>query len=147
MIPGLLPYQANRISIDSRDLPMTAQVTDTGEAVAPYYRSGLLVEFDVRDTRGALLRVLWPDGTPVPEGSQAQIEGQQEVYPVGHNGRLYLQGVVGKTRVFVRNNGWQCHLDLVGISGLEDNVIPNLGEFTCVREVSAKLTDISHEPG
>ncbi len=40
MIPGLLPYQANRISIDSRDLPMTVQVIDTGESVAPYYPLG-----------------------------------------------------------------------------------------------------------
>jgi outer membrane usher protein len=134
MIPGLLPYQANRISIDSRDLPMTAQVTDTGEAVAPYYRSGTLVEFDVRDTRGALLRVLWPDGTPVPEGSQAQIDGQPEVYPVGRSGRLYLQGIATKTRVLVRNHEWQCHLELPGLAGLEDNVIPNLGDFTCMRE-------------
>jgi len=145
MIPGLLPYQANRVSIDSRDLPMTVQITDTGESVAPYYRSGLLVEFDVRDARGALLRVLWPDGTPVPAGSQAQIEGQHEVYPVGHNGRLYLQGVAGKSRVIVRNNGWQCHLDLAGISGLEDNVIPNLGEFTCVKEVTARLPGNTHD--
>ena len=143
MIPGLLPYQANRIGIDSRDLPLTAQVTDTGEAVAPYFRSGMLVEFDVRDTRGALLRVLWPDGTPVPEGSQAQIEGQQAVYPVGRDGRLYLQGVAARTRVLVRNNGWQCHLDLPGLAGLEDNGIPNLGEFTCVREVTASLPEVT----
>ncbi len=141
MIPGLLPYQANRISMDSADLPLTAVVRTTGEAVAPYYRSGLLLEFDVTDTRGALLTLNWPDGTPVTEGSEAQILGRDEVFPVGRNGRLYLQGVSPKTRVLVRNGDWQCRLNIDVQPGTKADGIPNLGVFVCVKEISAQLLD------
>lgn len=135
MIPGLLPYQANRISMDSRDLPLTAAVSKTGEAVAPYYRSGLLLEFDVRDTRGALLTVTWPDGTPVTEGSEAHIVGRDEVFPVGRNGRLYLQGVSPKTQVLVSNGDWQCQLNIDVQQGIKGDGIPNLGTFVCEKEI------------
>jgi len=138
MIPGLLPYQSNRLSIDSRDLPMSVQVTDTTESVAPYYRSGQLVAFDVKDTRGALLRVVWPDGTPIPQGSQAQVIGQEQIYPVGGNGRLYLQGVVDHSRVMISSQGWNCTLDLANVERHDGDIIPDLGDFVCVKDVSAQ---------
>jgi outer membrane usher protein len=69
MVPGLRPYQVNRIRIESRDLPLTARVSQTSESVAPYFKSGSLVTFDVEDTRGALLRVVWPNGTPAPRST------------------------------------------------------------------------------
>jgi outer membrane usher protein len=136
MIPGLLPYQANRISMNSRDLPLSARVGETRQEVAPYYRTGVMVEFDAEETRSALLRVTWPDGTPVPEGSEAQIVGRSEVYPVGRNGRLYLQDLYGETRVLVRNHVWQCHLDLPNISRRTAEVIQKLGDFVCVNEMN-----------
>jgi outer membrane usher protein len=134
MIPGLLPYQANRISINSRDLPLTARVSSTGEAVAPYYRSGLIVEFDVKETHSALLRVMMPDGTPAPEGAQAQVVGSPQLYPMGRNGRLYLQDLVGDSRVLVTTQTWQCMLQLPKPSPAQGEAISNLGEFTCVAE-------------
>ncbi|MCJ7555428.1 MAG: fimbria/pilus outer membrane usher protein [Gammaproteobacteria bacterium] len=147
MIPGLLPYQSNRLSIDSRDLPMTAAVTKTGQVVAPYYRSGQLVAFDVKDTRGALLRVVWPDGTPIPQGFQAQIVGQEEVYPVGSNGRLYLQGVVDHSRVMISSLGWNCTLDLAKVERHQGDIIPDLGDFVCVKDVSAQNATDSGDAG
>jgi outer membrane usher protein len=136
MIPGLLPYQANRISMNSRDLPLSARVGETRHEVAPYYRTGVMVEFDAKETRSALLRITWPDGTPVPEGSEAQIVGRSEIYPVGRNGRLYLQDLYGETRVLVRNHVWQCHLDLPNISRRTAEVIQKLGDFVCVNEMN-----------
>lgn len=139
MIPGLLPYQANQIRMESGDLPLTAAVNKTGEAVAPYFRSGLLVEFDVVDTRGALLTVTWPDGTPVTEGSEAQVVGRDEVFPVGRHGRLYLQGVSGKTQVSVSNGNWQCTLNIHAKPAVDGEGIPNLGNYVCMKEISAQL--------
>lgn len=136
LVPGLLPYQANRLSIDSRDLPLTARVGSTSEAVAPYYRSGTVVAFDVDTVSSALLRVTWPDGTPVPEGSEALIVGRTDIYPVGRNGRLYLPDLAGATRILVRNHVWQCHLELPDISRIAHEGIPNLGEFTCLNELN-----------
>lgn len=138
MIPGLLPYQANQITMDSGDLPLTAAVTKTKEAVAPYFRSGLLVEFDVRDTRGVLLQVNWPDGTPVTEGSMAKIAGRDEAFPVGRNGRLYLQGVSAGTEIVLGNSNWQCRLTIKALPGAEAGGIPNLGSFVCIKEISAQ---------
>lgn len=139
MIPGLLPYQANQIRMESGDLPLTAAVSKIEVAVAPYFRSGLLVEFDVRDTQGALLTVTWPDGTPVTEGSEARIVGGNEVFPVGRNGRLYLQGVSAVTQVVLSNSNWQCRLNIEAPAGMESGGIPNLGNFVCIREISAQL--------
>lgn len=135
LIPGLLPYQANRISIDSRDLPLSARVSQTQQSVAPYYRAGALVAFDVAERSDALLRVSWPDGTAIPEGSEAQIVGRPEIYPVGRQGRIYLPDLVGESRLQIRNHVWRCHIDLPNVSRRATEVLRDLGQFTCVDEL------------
>ena len=80
------------------------------------------------------MQVTWPDGTPVPEGSEARLAGRPEIYPVGRNGRLYLPDLVGETEVVIRNHAWQCRFQLPNVSRRLQDRIPHLGQFTCARE-------------
>ena len=88
LVPGLRPYETNRIRVEPEDLPLMTRLNDLAVEVAPYFRTGVAVEFDARPSRSAMLRVLTDDGQPVPEGARARLEGSPDWYPVGRDGMV-----------------------------------------------------------
>jgi outer membrane usher protein len=128
-IPGLRPYERNQISIEVDDLPLTARFGDLRQDTSPFYRSGVVVAFDVIEAQSALIRVVLPDGKPVRQGAVARVFGQQEWSPIGSNGRVYLHGLDHPSQVTVRWNGTVC--DFVVPEPEGDAMIPELGDFTC----------------
>ena len=129
LLPGLRPYQTNRLSIEPRDLPMNAHVTKLATVISPYYRSGIMVEFPVSPAQAAIMRVLNQDGDPIRAGAVAIVEGNDEVFPIGNNGMLYLTGIDIPRRVEVKWQGQVCEFEVPVPTG--DAPIPNLGDFTC----------------
>lgn len=129
-IPGLRPYQRNQISIEVDDLPLSARIGDLRSDTSPYFRSGVIVEFDVVEARDAMIHVVLPDGTPVRQGAVARVMGQQGYSPIGTDGRLYLHGLEQPSQVTVRWNGSIC--DFIVPKPESTDMIPDLGEFTCV---------------
>jgi len=128
-VPGLRPYLRNRLRIEPNDLPLTAVAESFSADVAPYYRSGITVDFDVRQTRDAIMRIVLPDGSPLPEGTVAQVLGRGERLPVGRNGRLYVQDIDRPSQVTLRWNGHVCDIIVPLPEG--PGAIPNLGDITC----------------
>ncbi|MDH4108204.1 MAG: fimbria/pilus outer membrane usher protein [Gammaproteobacteria bacterium] len=129
-IPGLRPYLRNQIRIEPTDLPLSARIEDLGTEIAPYYRSGVIVNFNVRDAHDAVLRLVLPDGTPLREGAIATMMGRQDYSPIGSNGRVYLQGIERPSQVTIRWNGSVCDIIVPKPEG--SDVLPDLGEFVCV---------------
>ncbi|MDX1562177.1 MAG: fimbria/pilus outer membrane usher protein, partial [Gammaproteobacteria bacterium] len=111
LVPALRPYESNRLRIESADLPLIARIDEPVVTVTPYFRSGAVASFGVRSQTAISLRALFADGTPVPEGSRASIDGGPFDYPVGLDGRLYLEGVGAGSRVEVLSGGAICTLD------------------------------------
>ncbi len=130
LLPGLRPYQTNRLRIEARDLPMNTRVTKLATEVAPYFRSGILLEFPVGPARAAILRLVDETGNPVRAGAVATIDGRTEIFPVGKDGLLYLTGLDTSKHVRVKWNGDRCELEVPAPVG--DEPLPNLGEHTCV---------------
>jgi outer membrane usher protein len=128
-IPGLRPYERNQISIEVDDLPMTARIGSLRQDTSPYYKSGVVVEFAVVEARDAFIHVTLPDGTPVRQGAVARVFGQQDWSPIGIDGRVYLHGLDRPSQVTVRWNGSVC--DFVVPKPEGDEMIPDLGQFTC----------------
>jgi outer membrane usher protein len=94
LLPRLRPYQKNTVRIEQADLPMDAQIDAVQLDAVPYLRSGLLLKFPIKRSRGALLTVVLENGEPLPAGAQAQIIGdnveQNKIFPAGMGGELYL---------------------------------------------------------
>jgi outer membrane usher protein len=97
LIPNLLPYYDNRISIDQRDVPLKYEVGAVEETFAPAARAGGVVSFPVQKIRTIVgrLRVEHGDEVVIPEFGQLTIRrGSVEANsPLGRDGTFYLENI------------------------------------------------------
>jgi len=128
-VPGLRPYLKNQLRIELDDLPLNARIGQTSTETAPYYRSGVVVNFDVRSSNNVTLRAILPDGSPMPEGAIATVENINESFPVGQDGRVYLQGIDRSSKIEIRWNGKICDIDVPFPES--SAMITRLGDIVC----------------
>ena len=135
LLPRLRAYQKNTVRIEQADLPLDAQIDAVQLDAVPYFRSGLLLKFPVKRSRGALLTVVLENGEPLPAGALAQIIGdnveQNEVFPAGMGGELYLTGLAASNRLRVTWLEQSCEFMLPFPESTEP--LPYLGTYTCTR--------------
>lgn len=129
LVPRLLPYQRNEIRIEQADLPMDASVGAMSVDVVPYQRSGVLAHFPVRRSRTALITVLLDDGLALPAGAIARIRGNEEVFPSGHRGEIYLTGLNKENTVQLSWRNQHCLIDVPFPETTDPQ--PHLGSFAC----------------
>lgn len=130
VIPRLRPFERNHLRIDVADLPMDAEVASEERTVRPYDRHGVQVEFGVKPSRAALIRVLLKDGTPLPSGSVVKVTGQQEEFVSAPGGEVYLSSLTPKNSVVVSWTGGRCSFSLA-FGGMEEPRA-NLEEYRCL---------------
>ena len=125
----------NKVRIEQADLPIDAQIDAIQLDAVPYFRSGLLLKFPVKRSRGALLTVLLENGEPLPAGALAEIIGdsdeENEVFPIGLRGELYLTGLGASNRLRVTWLKQSCEFMLTFPESTEP--LPYLGTHTCTR--------------
>lgn len=129
-VPRLRPYLKNQIRIEVDDLPLNARIGEVRQDTAPYYKSGILVDFDVQITTNVVIRAILPDGTPLPEGSVASVFHTGDRFPVGMDGKLFLQGIDRSSRIEIRWSDKVCDIDVPYPSG--NAVIAKMGDIVCV---------------
>ena len=129
LIPNLRAYEKNVIGIDPADLPMDASLPYLTYEAVPSYRSGVFVAFPLERVRRVLLRVIVEPGVPVPAGATARIAGTAAAFPVGRDGRLFLEGVKEHNHIELSWNGTSCAFYLEYPRG--DEPMPDLGTFVC----------------
>jgi len=136
LVPILRPYQKNSVRIEQADLPFDAQIDAVKLDVVPYFRSGLLVKFPVKSSRGALLSVVLENGEPLPAGAQVQIigdkTGENEVFPTGMRGEVYLTGLRTNNQLRATWGQQSCEFALPFPETTE--LLPHLGTYTCSGE-------------
>jgi outer membrane usher protein len=93
MVPRLRAYDRNSISIDAAELPLDAEIETQRQVAIPYLRSGVLVNFPVKPSRGATIRITLEDGNPIPSGAIVQVIGMDEEFPVALRGETFLSGL------------------------------------------------------
>ena len=101
--------------------------------MVPYFRSGLLVKFPVKSSRGALLSVVLENGEPLPAGAQVQIigdkTGENEVFPTGMRGEVYLTGLTTSNQLRAIWGQQSCEFALPFPETTE--LLPHLGTYVC----------------
>jgi outer membrane usher protein len=128
-VPALRPYLRNQLRIEVDDLPLNARIVETVRNTSPYYKSGIVVDFDVHISTNVVLRAVLPDGTPLPEGAIAYVFHTGDKYPVGMDGKLFLQGLDRSSEISIRWNGITCDIDVPYPSG--SAVITKMGDIVC----------------
>ncbi|MDI6704496.1 MAG: fimbria/pilus outer membrane usher protein [bacterium] len=97
LVPGLISYYDNRLSIVSVDLPMGYNVLDATRYVSVPYRSGGAVQFDVVKLQAVEGRLFWvEDGAMVPAeyaGLEIKVEGRTIETIIGKDGEFYLENI------------------------------------------------------
>jgi outer membrane usher protein len=97
LVPGLLPYYGNRLSIADEDIPLDRTVGERERTIAPPYRGGALLSFPVRRFQNSTGRVLLQRGDEgiVPLFGQMTVRVGRESFesPIGAEGEFYLENV------------------------------------------------------
>jgi outer membrane usher protein len=129
LIPGLLPYQANQLTIDPVELPFDIQIQSVKLMVVPFARSGLLVDFPVNRSRNALVLLSQADGLLVPAGARVTVSPDESSFLVGKRGEAYLMNLSDRNHLRVQWKDGACELILtLNPAGPSE---PRIGPLTC----------------
>jgi outer membrane usher protein len=113
LVPGLLPYQTNVLTVDPDKLPMGINIGSVERLTMPHARSGVLLDFPVRRSRNVLATLQQENGAPVPPGARVKVSPGNQQFIVAKRGKVYLTDVHGADHIDVRWDGGSCTLPLV----------------------------------
>ena len=129
LIPGLRAYDNNIISIDQHDLPLDAEISTLKLDAVPSYRSGLVLKFPIKHSRGATLTIHLESGKPLPVGASVQEVGKTESYTTGYDGEVYVVGLEPRTTLIATWGRQRCQFEVSFT--VSANPLPDLGIFIC----------------
>jgi outer membrane usher protein len=133
LVPDLRSFDINHLAIDPNDVPLDATVPFFARKVRPQDRSGVVVEFPVKRSHGALLRLVDASGRPIGVGSVATLDATGAAVPVGYGGEAYLQGLKPRNRVsVVEPDGRRCAAAFAYRP--QPGEIPAIGPVVCREE-------------
>jgi outer membrane usher protein len=131
LVPRIRAYDHNPLRIEQADLPLDVDIDTLEKDAVPYRYSGVLVNFDVKRSFGALVTLTLADGKPVPAGASAKIAGSDTEFPVGLHGAVYLAGLSKASAVRVSWPGNACELTVAFVPSADP--MPRLGPYVCKR--------------
>lgn len=129
LVPRLRPYQRNIIAIQPEHLPLDAEFTDLRLELTPARRSAASALFPVRPARGALLRIVLDDGTPLPSGAVVSVDAGSEEFPVARRGEAYVKGLALRSLVQARWKGQRCDIEVP--MPAQAGPMPVIGPLVC----------------
>jgi outer membrane usher protein len=130
LIPRLVPYQNNSITLNPAELPLSADISSIERNVVPAWRSAVKAVFPVRSGRGALLKIMLDDGDVAPAGATVRIKGDDEEFYVARRGAAFVTGLQQHNIVLLNWNGQQCKIDVTLPPETPDE-IARLGPLPC----------------
>jgi outer membrane usher protein len=107
LVTGLLPYEANQLSVATAELPLDVEITSANITAVPFARSGIVVHLPVRRSRHALVRLALADGTLVPLGAHVTLN-EGRAFLVGRGGAVWLEGMAVANNLAVTWQGGTC---------------------------------------
>lgn len=110
LIPNLLPYFANEISIANEDIPLNYTLTGTKQLIAVPNRGGVVVRFSVKKFQvvSGEIEIMTPTGKIVPTYGELDVMAGGKVYtsPLGDDAEFYFENVPsGNNPAEVKYNG------------------------------------------
>lgn len=144
LIPDLLPYYGNRVSIADSDLPADVGIDRTERIIAPPFRGGAVVRYEARTHRYFRGKVVMTrnDERIVPAYGEIALENgkSSDRFPLGRQGELELEGLSqGKYAFVVEHQGSLCRGSLE--IPQTDTLISDLGQVRCVLDAKVDQGD------
>jgi outer membrane usher protein len=131
LIPNLRAHQKNKVYLETKDLPLDAQLLDEPELIfVPYFRSGVRARFDVKRSKSATAQIMMDSGEPVPTGASVKLEDHAQSYPVAYDGEVFLTDLkVGTWKGEAQWKGNRCSFTIQ--LDKTDDPMPYLGAIGC----------------
>jgi outer membrane usher protein len=127
LLPELRPYEANRVGIDPRDLPIETRVVASELMIAPPFRSGVVARFPVERIRSGSFRLRRSDGSPVPAGAWVEFNGER--FPVALDGFVYVTNFDHGLSAHATWKSGRCRFRIEPPP--PDEPAPDMGEIVC----------------
>ena len=129
LVPDLIPYQANRVSIDVENLPVDTRLESTKAVVVPQSRSGVVANFQLERYVAATVILKTPDGQFLPPGAGV-LHAESGKRGVGYDGMTFVEDLQALNHLTVRGKGVSCRAQFE--YGAEPGrQLPTLGPFVC----------------
>jgi outer membrane usher protein len=97
LVPDLISYYDNRLSIDDKDIPVNYELKELAQHVAPPLRGGTVVSFDIRKLQAFVgqLFILTRDEKTAAEywGLELDLPHEKRQAIVGKDAQFYLENV------------------------------------------------------
>ncbi len=130
LVPRLLSYQENLLSIDPERLPMNVSLGTTSARVKPARRAGVALSFPVQVEQSVFLRLVDASGNPIPAQARVEVEALKLDTTVGANGLVYFQDVKAPSmRIRVALPDGDCHAEWKRTEAWRPGVLE--GPFVC----------------
>jgi outer membrane usher protein len=129
-LPRLHPYVRNHVSVDQLDLPIDATIDTLTVRPVPAWRSGVVIDFPVRQQAAATLNLVQADGKAVPPGALIRMNQADNIFAVGREGLTFVSGLEKENQLTVSWGSRRCKV-LLPFSAPKETMIPHLGEFIC----------------
>lgn len=92
LIPSLMPYRYNSISLDTPEANSSVDIIDSEQKVVPYAGAAIKVTFKTRTGVPVMMQITRPDGSYLPMGAEIRQESTGESLGiVGQAGNAYLR--------------------------------------------------------
>lgn len=124
----LLPFNTNRLSIDTLQLPVDASIGVDRLLVVPATRAGLVARFPVSRYTGATAILVDERGQPLREGSHVTLEGSDATALVGYDGQVFLPALQAVNRLTVTFGDRRCTVE---VPFAQSEVMTTIGPFVC----------------
>ena len=126
LLPGLRPYESNRVRVEVDDLPLDAEIATAEVEAVPFERSGMTIAFPLAQAEQATAVLHDADGQPLPVGLRLRSADGAVTAWVARDGFSQVAGrCAAATRVDERGrrSGLACELP----PAAADELLPDLG--------------------
>lgn len=113
VLPSLVPYRKNRITLQTEDLDNDIEVTQSIAEVVPTKGAIAFAEYPTRQGYKILLVVKDQHNKSLPLGAQVKNQQGHELGVVGMHGQIYLAGALAADHLMITSGKQQlalCHL-------------------------------------
>lgn len=131
LVPNLVPYMPNQISIDTTGLPVDSHIEAASASVVPQRQVGVLAAFKIERYAAATVIVHGPDGKPIADGTPVANRAGGGVTVVGYDGVVFVNGLREHNSLLIGSGGTRCEVRFDYHPG-PDRDLPSIGPLSCL---------------
>jgi outer membrane usher protein len=129
LVPNLIPYSNNLLSIDTAALPVDARVPRTSQVAVPQRLAGVLVRFPVEQYAAATVILHDAGGKPLPVGTPVTDPASGNRTVVGFDGVAFVDGLQERNRLVAGSGTARCEVRFAWQA--KQGELPVIGPLAC----------------